>query len=243
MPFDWKAQGFLVGQPVHISGFAGLSGPSSASPTTTRPTRRTTRACTCAGPILTPAQIDAAPSRRSSRRDRSAAGHVAAVPAAARSRARPATGSPTASSVGQRVTIERRRRRVDGAARSRNGDTTLVLDRRAGARRRRQRDAHRLVGRAGRHRGRRAGRRRRSRSRSSAATSAATSPAPTAAPGPPRLHGGPAGDDPGPRGRVARAPHRGRRTAETLRLERGAVLPTIATPTTRRSTGPARTAA
>ena len=58
LPFDWKAQGFLVGQPVEISGFPGLDGRSSGSPTTTRPTRRTGPACTSPARSLRPRNLE-----------------------------------------------------------------------------------------------------------------------------------------------------------------------------------------
>jgi len=61
LPFDWKAQGFLVGQPVHISGFVDQTwtvlGFSDDDLTDTQDNTR----LHLSGPILTPAQIEAAP--------------------------------------------------------------------------------------------------------------------------------------------------------------------------------------
>ena len=78
-PFDWKAQGFLVGQPVHITG-SRRSGRSSGSATTTRrDTVDNTRHAPCSSRAGTPATVAAAavPTSRQprrSRRDGSASG-------------------------------------------------------------------------------------------------------------------------------------------------------------------------
>ncbi|MGH3371224.1 MAG: hypothetical protein ACRDPR_14630, partial [Nocardioidaceae bacterium] len=60
-PFDWKAQGFLVGQPVQITGFPGMEwtviGFSDDDPDDTVDNT----VMHLSGPVLTPAQIAAAP--------------------------------------------------------------------------------------------------------------------------------------------------------------------------------------
>ena len=164
-PFDWKAQGFLVGQPVHDLRHRAARGPSlgfaddNLADTTDNTLMHLER------PVLTPAR---SPLRRSTSSSRSSL----TSPRRRRrdggtSRAPPATGSRTASSSARRSDRRRHRHwRIDAIT---NGDKTLVLGdgpalASAGA-------ATRTCGRrADRHRRRRAGDGRPSRSRSSAAT-------------------------------------------------------------------------
>ena len=60
VPFDWKAQGFLIGQPVRISGFAQAWTVSGFSDDNLADTQDFTR-MHLDGPVLTAAQIAAAP--------------------------------------------------------------------------------------------------------------------------------------------------------------------------------------
>ena len=261
-PFDWKAQGFLVGQPVHISGFAQTWVVVGFSDDDLTDTQDNTR-MHLERPGLTPG-ADRQPLR------------ISSVPRRHRCRTSPSTGGRDrrhGHARGWRLDHRRLPRRPARAAgrrqpargRSRRSSTankTLVLT--AGRARRAQPSATRTVSVVvrmvvGRRRARaveattvpitiqpisRRSTRSRTRRRSSAASSSGTTIARGAPDG---FHGGPARDDPGHRGCVAPDPqHPGTNYAgDTLRLERGLGAPDRSqSPTTRAwSSGPARTAA